>query len=87
MSSLATVGRMVHYQSYGTPGGEFLPEPRAAVVTSAKNGITIDICVLNPTGFFFNQNVPHAEDDKPTPGHWNWMPYQVQKQAEEESAK
>lgn len=31
-----TVGRIVHYQSYGTPGGEYLPEPRAAIVTEVK---------------------------------------------------
>lgn len=28
-----TVGRIVHYQSYGTPNGEYLPEPRAAIIT------------------------------------------------------
>lgn len=29
------VGQTVHYQSYGTPGGEYLPEPRAAIITEA----------------------------------------------------
>lgn len=70
-----TVGRIVHYQSYGTPNGEYLPSPRAAIVTaideSKKFGL-VDICVLNPTGMFFNQDVPFAET--PTPGHWNWPP-------------
>jgi hypothetical protein len=28
-----TVGRIVHYVSYGTPGGEYASECRAAVVT------------------------------------------------------
>jgi len=28
-----TVGRTVHYQSYGTPGGEYKAEPRAAIIT------------------------------------------------------
>lgn len=25
-----SIGRIIHYQSYGTPGGEYLPETRAA---------------------------------------------------------
>lgn len=28
-----TVGRIVHYQAYGTPNGEYPSVPRAAVVT------------------------------------------------------
>ncbi|AID59104.1 hypothetical protein PBI_EMERSON_4 [Mycobacterium phage Emerson] len=72
-----TVGRIVHYQSYGTPGGEYLPEPRAAIVTAipyAAHGdtSTVSLCVLNPTGMFFNVEVPYA--DEPTPGRWNWPP-------------
>lgn len=76
-----TVGRIVHYQSYGTPGGEYLPEARAAVITTVENwhkgfaGITniyVGLCILNPTGMFFNEHVPFAEE--PTPGHWNWPP-------------
>jgi hypothetical protein len=27
-----TVGRIVHYQAYGTPGGEFPSVPRAAMI-------------------------------------------------------
>jgi len=71
-----SVGRIVHYQSYGTPGGEFLPEPRAAVVSevNADDPSLIGLVVLNPTGLFFNRNVKHAPDDKPTPGCWNWPP-------------
>lgn len=75
-----TVGRIVHYQSYGTPGGEYLPEPRAAIITEVYDGTEdnprgrpyVGLCVLNPTGQFFNRSVPYAE--KPTPGHWNWPP-------------
>jgi hypothetical protein len=79
---LPSIGRMVHYQSYGTPGGEYLPAPRSAIITSAKiynvsegsgtDLMTVDLCVFNPTGLFFNQRVKYA--DKPTPGHWNWPP-------------
>jgi hypothetical protein len=73
-----TVGRIVHYQSFGTPGGEYLPAPRAAVVTDVhENGpepkrTVVSLCILNPTGMFFTADVPHSEE--PTPGHWNWPP-------------
>jgi len=79
-----TIGRIVHYQSYGTPGGEFLPEPRAAVITAIHRSdvdstdahevitVTVDAAVLNPTGLFFAVGLPFAET--PTPGHWNWPP-------------
>lgn len=75
-----TVGRIVHYQSYGTPGGEFMPEPRAALITEVNAPGThesyglglVGLCVLNPTGQFFNRNVPFSET--PKPGCWNWPP-------------
>lgn len=68
-----TVGRIVHYQSYGTPNGEYLPEARAAIITAVDNKrATVSLAVLNPSGFFFNLDVPEAK--KPTPGHWNWPP-------------
>lgn len=70
------MGVIVHYQSYGTPGGEYLPEPRAAIVTKVGgqfvNDDTVGLCILNPTGQFFNTSVPYAGE--PTPGHWNWPP-------------
>lgn len=73
------VGNTVHYHSYGTPGGEYLPEPRAAIITAVNaqipegwkgDGLPVSLCVLNPTGLFFKELIPYAE--KPTPGHWNW---------------
>ncbi|QWS68186.1 hypothetical protein SEA_VANLEE_69 [Gordonia phage VanLee] len=75
MTQQPTVGRIVHYQSYGTPGGEYLPEARAAIITEVGHGPLegdVGLCVLNPTGQFFNRDVPYAET--PTPGHWNWPP-------------
>lgn len=71
-----SVGRVVHYHSYGTPGGEYLPEPRAAIITSVSlaevPGATdqVGLAVLNPTGMFFNQDVPYSAE--PMPGHWSW---------------
>lgn len=55
-----TVGRVVHYVSYGTPGGEYRSECRAAVVTEVApwvhpetNVADVGLCVLNPAGIFF----------------------------------
>lgn len=74
-----TVGRIVHYQSYGTPKGEYQSKPVAAVITSVEETFTterefVGLCIFNPTGLFFNTKVPHAEADVPTPGCWNWPP-------------
>ena len=78
--TVPSIGRIVHYHSYGTPGGEFLPEPRAAVVTavprnadgSPGDGSVLSLAVLNPTGLFFDVAVPVSA--APLPGHWTWPP-------------
>jgi len=84
-----SVGRIVHYVAYGTPGGEF-PSGicRAAVVTEVPkvddpdpvgtvretdgegNVTTIGLCVLNPTGMYFNRETKYNEE--PKPGTWHW---------------
>jgi hypothetical protein len=33
---------------------------------------SVGLCILNPTGQFFNQSVSFSEE--PKPGHWNWPP-------------
>jgi len=71
-----SVGRIVHYQSYGTPGGEYLPQPRAAIIAAVVDdeaGDLVDLVVLNPGGLFFNR-CKQAPDDVPKPGCWNWPP-------------
>jgi hypothetical protein len=58
-----SIGRIVHYVSYGTPGGEYKSECRAAIVTEVQPGggkivpETVSLAVLNPTGMFFNEGV------------------------------
>ena len=86
------VGRIVHYVSYGTPGGEYTSQCRAAiitdVITNADLGLPADtrrlpaeqlesvppqpisLCVLNPTGMFFNEFV--ERDDDARGGNWHW---------------
>ena len=78
-----TVGRVVYYYAFGTPGGEYQPgAERAAIVTEVPgDGSKIGLAVMNPTGMFFNREVPYSAE--PKPGHWSWMPYQKARQAEE----
>ena len=82
---IPTVGRVVYYKSYGTPNGEYKPEDRAAIITSVKNAEEniVDICVLNPTGFFFNQNVKNGQEG----GQWDWMPFQKTSATNSQSAE
>lgn len=69
-----SVGRIVHYVAYGTPGGEFPAGVcRAAMVTETDSEGAIEhvgMCVMNPTGLFFNRHIPHDESKKP--GTWHW---------------
>jgi len=75
-----TVGRIVHYVSYGTPGGEYPSVCRAAVVTEVSGhdkigGSTwyVGLAVLNPEGMFFNQGVRQDEDrGYREGGTWHW---------------
>jgi hypothetical protein len=82
------IGDPVHYTSYGTPGGEYATACRAAVITGLGDPIDypageelgpedaqlVDLCVLNPTGMFFNTGVP--QDERPgyerSGGTWHW---------------
>ncbi len=66
MTLKPSVGMICHYVSHGTPGGEYGKECRAAVVTeisaehaSSSGGLEplVGLCVLNPTGQFFNRDV------------------------------
>jgi hypothetical protein len=67
-----SVGRVVHYVSYGTPGGEYASECRAAIVTEVDTSDTVGLAVLNPTGMFFNRTIVHDEESKQRGGTWHW---------------
>lgn len=70
---LPSVGRVVHYVAYGTPGGEFPAGVcRAAIVTEldATSQSIVGVCVLNPSGLFFNRGILFDPDKKP--GTWHW---------------
>lgn len=68
-----SIGRIVHYQRYGSPGGEHKPEPSPAIITKVYKKGTVDLCVFNPNGLYFNKT-PYAGDGQIKPGHWNWPP-------------
>lgn len=76
-----SVGRVVHYVSFGTPIREdgsqaYTSQCRAAIVTAvaadeqAEDGQCVSLCVLNPTGQFFNEHICHDEAGKA--GTWHW---------------
>jgi hypothetical protein len=58
---IPAIGDIVHYTSYGTPGGEYTSECRAAIITELTGDPDhpgqVALCVLNPTGQFFNRAV------------------------------
>lgn len=69
------IGAVVHYVSYGTPGGEYKSECRAAIVTEVPGtfasadgvlGPKVGLCVLSPAGQFFDHDVQYHEGN---PGH------------------
>lgn len=71
MEQKPSVGRIVHYQAYGTPGGEFKSLPRAAIIAGVHDADECDVVVFNPQGLFFNRVKFSAE---PAPGCWSWPP-------------
>jgi len=71
----------VHYVSHGTPlrpdGTQaYESECRAAIVTEVPEGVenpqAVGLCVLNPTGQFFNRTVPYCDGGEPAGGTWHW---------------
>jgi len=75
-----SVGRIVHYVSHGTPGGEYTSECRAAVITEVTDNLdrddaekTVGLAVLNPSGMFFNAaRYDEGTDGTYARGTWHW---------------
>lgn len=73
MDQKPSVGRIVHYVSYGTPGGEYTSECRAAIVTEVHGDSEdeVGLFVVNPMGGFFNRNILR-DDTGEAGGTWHW---------------
>lgn len=82
--TLPTVGDTVHYVSHGTPIQDdgtqvFESTCRAAIVTTDADVdrddpdslVLAGLCVLNPTGMFF-QLASAQDEDGHAPGTWHW---------------
>lgn len=79
-----SIGRIVHYHAHGSPNGQHKSLPRAAVITGLHYGPAevggtgelstdvVDLCVLNPSGIFFNTACVYDADG--APGTWRWPP-------------
>lgn len=74
-----SVGRIVLYKAHGSPvlpdGTQKYPSiHRAAIITAvhkdeeSTNVTSVDVCVLNPEGFFFKQNLVFNDE----PGQLSW---------------
>jgi hypothetical protein len=78
--TIPSVGRVVHYVSYGTPGGEFPKACRAADVTEVPENMdsrsVVGLMVKNPTGLFFhslaNGGCAYDGSEDPKGGTWHW---------------
>lgn len=72
-----SIGRVVHYHSYGTLAATVTSEPRAAIITAVGSPgypySNVDLCVLTPSGICFHRDVEYSE--VPHPGRWTWPPY------------
>lgn len=68
--------------SYGTPDGEYGKMCRAAIVTfvspeddEINTDEQVSLCVMNPTGLFFDLNCSHSEPveyAEKVGGTWHW---------------
>ncbi|MFB7858807.1 hypothetical protein [Rhodococcus qingshengii] len=71
-----SIGRIVHYMSYGSPiekdgTQRYVPECRAAIITDVwDESDLVSLAVFNPTGMLFNQGLDYSEDKRG--GTWHW---------------
>lgn len=81
---LPTIGRHVHYVAHGSADGTYPSVCRVAIVTEVKDMVEdgyggrdpntdrVSLCVLNPTGMFFSQDLPYADPREMKGGTWHW---------------
>lgn len=85
-NQIPSVGRVVHYVAYGTPGGEFpAGVHRAAIITEIYGpqespSSSVGLCVINPTGLFFKASIAFDPTGQ-APGTWHWPEYVAAKES------
>lgn len=70
---------MVYYHALGSADGKFpVGQERASIITDVLDAAAgvVSLCVLNPTGMYFNQRVEQGSNG----GQWDWMPFQKDQQ-------
>lgn len=82
---IPTVGRIVYYKARGSADGVFPKTDRAAIITHVypDNEEVVDVCVINPTGLFFDRQVVRGQEG----GQWDWMPFQKASASNSQSAE
>jgi hypothetical protein len=71
-----SVGRIIHYVSYGSPVREdgsqaFSSECRAAVITQVHDAECVGLMAMNPTGLFFHDE-SWIDEENHSGGSWHW---------------
>ncbi|BFH71902.1 MAG: hypothetical protein E6230_15320 [Paenibacillus dendritiformis] len=61
MNQKPSIGRIVHFVGIA---------PRAAIITGVVDDETVHLCIFNPAGIIFAQNVKRGDDYD----QWNWPP-------------
>jgi hypothetical protein len=84
-----SIGRIVHYQAFGTPKGEYPSVPRAAVITQVWEQTALvggdddeseEATLTGEVGLaILNPTGMFFQpkvpySETPKPGHWNWPP-------------
>lgn len=73
MEQKPSIGRVVHYEALGSANGQFpVGECRAAIITSLNEDGSVALCILNPTGMYFNQSVKQNALAEKQGGCWHW---------------
>lgn len=75
-----TIGRIVHYRSYGSADGTYEPECISAIVTKVDGEVVnllnermwkVGLAVFNPEGLYFKTACTQDESQE-RGGSWHW---------------
>lgn len=78
-----SIGRIIHYVSFGTPGGEYTSQCRAAIITEVDptDPQHVGLEAFNPTGNFHHplgmggcryEHPDNGPAGKASGGTWHW---------------